>query len=411
MKPTNTRIGLAALLCLAGQAPADPRSEPSFRIIPRPGATAISADGLTVIGTSAWMWTAAGGFVDLYEPISISMTPKAVSADGSVIVGNAVINGTDRLAFRWTAETGPVPIGDLPGGLLHSWCDGVSHAGDVIAGASKSEASGQMPEACRWSEAEGMEALGTWESGAEYSESLAVSGDGATLGGRLTGTWIDDAFVWTRETGVRTFQSLTGARVPGGKVTAISYSGDVLVGAGGHSLGREAFRWSSTDGMQWLGALAPIALSSESTAVSADGTVVVGTCHVHGTPAQRAFLWTSQAGMRDIKDVLEQDAGLDLTGWNLTIATGISSNGRVIVGNGVTPAGNQASWIARLGAPGCDGDVNGDGATNAADFVVLAANFGAGPGASRSQGDLSGEGVVSSADFTILVADFECDQN
>jgi probable HAF family extracellular repeat protein len=163
--------------------------------------------------------------------------------------------------------------------------------------------------------------------------------------------------------------------------------------------------------MQWLGALAPIALSSESTAVSADGTVVVGTSHVHGTPAYRAFLWTPDAGMRDLKEALEQDAGLDLTGWNLTIATGISANGRVIVGNGFSPAGNQTSWIARLGAPGCEGDVNADGVTNAADFVVLAANFGAGPGASRSQGDLSGEGVVSSADFTMLIADFGCDQN
>jgi hypothetical protein len=38
----------------------------------------------------------------------------------------------------------------------------------------------------------------------------------------------------------------------------------------------------------------------------------------------------------------------------------------------------------------------------------LAANFGAGPGATREQGDLTGDGFVDVFDFGELAADFGC---
>lgn len=56
----------------------------------------------------------------------------------------------------------------------------------------------------------------------------------------------------------------------------------------------------------------------------------------------------------------------------------------------------------------CPGDITGDGATNSADFNVLASNFGDGPGATHAEGDLSGDGFVNSADFNILAGDFGC---
>jgi hypothetical protein len=58
--------------------------------------------------------------------------------------------------------------------------------------------------------------------------------------------------------------------------------------------------------------------------------------------------------------------------------------------------------------PACPGDINGDGNTNAADFTILAGNFGAGPGATPAQGDLTGDGFVNAADFTILAGGFGC---
>jgi endonuclease I len=73
----------------------------------------------------------------------------------------------------------------------------------------------------------------------------------------------------------------------------------------------------------------------------------------------------------------------------------------------VTQAALTVTVRATL-VPACSGDVNGDGQTNAADFTVLAGNFGGGPGLTRAQGDLSGDGFVNASDFTILAGDFGC---
>ncbi len=59
-------------------------------------------------------------------------------------------------------------------------------------------------------------------------------------------------------------------------------------------------------------------------------------------------------------------------------------------------------------APGCSGDVDGDGDTDVFDFAELAASFGAGPGATREMGDLTGDGHVDVFDFAELAADFGC---
>jgi hypothetical protein len=59
------------------------------------------------------------------------------------------------------------------------------------------------------------------------------------------------------------------------------------------------------------------------------------------------------------------------------------------------------------GAPACTGDINNDGFTNAADFVILAGNFGASVTPNTS-GDLNGDGLVNASDFVILAGDFGC---
>jgi hypothetical protein len=74
-------------------------------------------------------------------------------------------------------------------------------------------------------------------------------------------------------------------------------------------------------------------------------------------------------------------------------------------GDGTTCIDPMGNAICR-----CIGDINGDGVTNAADFVVLAGNFGAGvPNCVlHTQGDLNCDGVVNAADFTILAGNFGC---
>jgi hypothetical protein len=61
----------------------------------------------------------------------------------------------------------------------------------------------------------------------------------------------------------------------------------------------------------------------------------------------------------------------------------------------------------RIPTPSCTGDINNDGSTNAADFTILAGNFGASV-TPNTNGDLNGDGLVNAADFTILAGDFGC---
>ena len=74
---------------------------------------------------------------------------------------------------------------------------------------------------------------------------------------------------------------------------------------------------------------------------------------------------------------------------------------------GATPLGSVTVTVTAVVAPACDGDINGDGATSAEDFVILAGNFGQSV-TPHTQGDLNGDGQVDAADFVILAGDFGC---
>jgi hypothetical protein len=52
--------------------------------------------------------------------------------------------------------------------------------------------------------------------------------------------------------------------------------------------------------------------------------------------------------MRNLQSVLTTDYRLDLTGWTLYEATGVSSNGQYIVGTGSYTNGPQQAWIASI---------------------------------------------------------------
>ena len=84
-------------------------------------------------------------------------------------------------------------------------------------------------------------------------------------------------------------------------------------------------------------------------AVSGDGSIVVGKGD-SGTP-NGAFIWEPGTGMRSLYDVLQDDFGLDLNGWELWSAKGILSDGKTIVGDGKNPSGQVEAWIAHLDTP------------------------------------------------------------
>ena len=87
-------------------------------------------------------------------------------------------------------------------------------------------------------------------------------------------------------------------------------------------------------------------------------------------------------------------------------ASGLIGDPTTVISAAVLPTITGLSGGVAL-APACAADINGDGATNAADFTILAGNFGNAvpPG---TTGDLNNDGLVNAADFVVLAGDFGC---
>jgi probable HAF family extracellular repeat protein len=123
----------------------------------------VSADGSVVVGqgrsasgTEAFRWTAAGGMVGLGDlPGGIFTSSAAdVSSDGSILVGrSSSTSGTQ--AFRWTLADGMVPLGFIGG--TFSEARAVSDDGSVIVGIA-SVAGGNL-NASIWTPSGGMQRL------------------------------------------------------------------------------------------------------------------------------------------------------------------------------------------------------------------------------------------------------------
>jgi probable HAF family extracellular repeat protein len=322
----------------------------------------VSADGSVVVGTSgrassldgtsfreAFRWTAEDGMVGLgyigfigdegYVPGSYAAD---VSADGSVVVGyadGAVIPDSGFAgAFRWTAEDGMVSLGVLNPSDIESFAFAVSADGSVVVGRSDD---GAWEEAFRWTAEDGMVGLGYISGSYGFNSGAhAVSADGSVVVGSSTYSWDfeDEAFRWTAEDGMISLGFEGGAH-------AVSADGSVVVGGDGYYSEQDAFRWTAEDGMVSLGVL-PGSYWSDAYAVSADGSVVAGSSF--GDFGAIAFIWDNTNGIQDLKDLLLYEYSLDLIGWSLTSANGLSADGKVIVGSGINPNGYYEAWLANI---------------------------------------------------------------
>jgi probable HAF family extracellular repeat protein len=325
-------------------------------------ASGVSADGTVVVGesksasgTEAFRWTASGGMVGLGDlPGGLfDSHAAAVSADGSVVVGTGRVpdigGSHPQEAFRWTASGGMQGLGDLPGGDVDSIGLGVSSDGSTVVGGSV-VSSGE--EAFRWTSATGMVGLGGLPGEEIQSLAFGASADGSVVVGETLlelspelSTFV--AFRWTQEAGMVGLGQLGGTL--GSAAFAVSADGSVVVGNSSTGEGTsEAFRWTSGSGMVGLGNL-PGGNFSYANSVSADGSIIVGTgADANGQDA--ALIWDAVHGFRSLGAVLA-DQGIDLAGWTLQAATGISGDGRTVVGFGLNPNGQSEAWIAFLPEP------------------------------------------------------------
>jgi uncharacterized membrane protein len=302
--------------------------------------------GGAAIGTNGPVWPASwvlsgngsGGLSSAGQVLEVaSGQVNAVSADGRFAAGNVLLDSVDHRAYRWN-------LGDQTKTLIgYGVARGMSADGAVVVGHTGREPVVEppnpfpvtapanalvQPRAFRWTESDGRTLIG--DPSALQSSAAGISADGTTI------------------VGANTYEDAAGYR--------------------------KAFRWTSDGGWQPLGATPSGWSGSEARAVSGDGSVVVGTFTAgfltFPAPAadsmdsalvessvvvDEAFIWDADHGLRNLQDVLTTDFGLDLTGWTLTSAVGISWDGTVIVGNGFNPSGYPQAWVATVPEPSCFG--------------------------------------------------------
>jgi probable HAF family extracellular repeat protein len=200
-----------------------------------------------------------------------------ITRNGSCVVGyqdNGT--GTPYHAFRWVlngASSTPLDLGTLGNATLQSFatdanldCSVVVGYGDIAGGATQ--------HAFRWTSPGPMEDLNVLAGATGLSRALGVSNDGSVIVGE--------------------------AEFPAGAFTR-----------------KGAFRWAGGSFADLIPGLNP----SLATAVSADGTVVVG--KLGTSTASSAFRWTTQ-------NPVAQSIG-PLTNHLAAAATAVSDNGKIVV--------------------------------------------------------------------------------
>lgn len=319
----------------------------------------VSDDGSVIVGSSiptnqeqhAVRWT--GGVIQdlglLHFPGYGTEFSYAMDAslDGAVVVG-ASYRDSMQYPVRWTAESGLSNLGQLPG-TTYCGSSAVSADGSVTVGTCYTAVSSYTSQAFRWTESGGLMSLGYLPNARVLrAVARAVTPDGS----KIVGQAVDQAgnqvaFMWTAATGMVQLPFPPQGIWPT-DATAVSADGRVVVGFSGPNAG---IRWVEGVGVSLIGDLPGGNYYSEPTAMTPDGGIIVG--RSKNAFGDRAFIWDETNGIRDIADFLLAEHGLNVGGWTLYSATGISADGRTIAGLGRNPTGGWEAWVARIPEPTC----------------------------------------------------------
>jgi uncharacterized membrane protein len=351
-----------------------------------------------VADSQAASFQGIGYFTGNTGPRRYFSEPWGVSGDGSTVYGSS-LSATGMLPFRWTAETGIESLGDLPGGWVSGYALASSYDGSVIVGTSHTTNTigWNVHRAYTWTEAAGMRELPQPDDPFHSHDStcaFALSADGRTVLGLVgqasSGLPFEDyksLLVWDLHEQTAPEVHRTPSMLPprlqwldasadgstallsGGQnfiwssagfeetipwARRLSPDGSTILGAlpiWGE--GRDdSFVWTKEGGHKYIGTIDGWT-SNHATAISYDGSTVVGKLFndIMQREDHAVYIWNERDGLRLIQDMLENDFGLDLTGWILTNATGISYDGLTIVGTGINPYGYEEGWIATIPEP------------------------------------------------------------
>ncbi len=343
--PRVRRFGsgcVCALCALGNQTQAQPPGiEPIGAVV-----LGVSADGQAVAGyletdkfeLASFRWDTTGGLQQIGPGAA-----HDISRDGSTVVGDG-----GGVAFRWTADSGQLPLGSLVGGSGFSSAADVSGDGSVVVGLAD-QATGFR--GFRWTSETGMTRLGDLSGGSDFSVANAISADGQIIVGGSEGSQGGRAVRWLAGNALPQDMGLPTGLTGFTEALGISPDGDVVVGVWGDDFSNQAFRWTISGGYQLLGDLPGGLVDSVAYAASVDGSVIVGVGNPGLEKPDEAFYWTEATGMQSLRSVL-LNAGVDLSGWQTLLeARDISDDGTVIVGIGLTSSGEIAGFRAVIPAP------------------------------------------------------------
>jgi len=185
-------------------------------------------------------------------------------------------------------------------------------------------------EIYRWTAEQGFVDLG---AGYFLDSSIGISADGSTITGTIVGP---DGYTnpgrWRETTGwMNLGHPNKDCTMDGnwGSGYGVNHDGSVVVGLAWYCPGAQGFRW--TEGRGMVGLSHPKGASSRASAISADGSTIVGFYEHPKQRIRRAVRWTPKSDL--------------FTGVNTPgEATAVSSNGSQIVGQAATLNGIYAFY-------------------------------------------------------------------
>jgi probable HAF family extracellular repeat protein len=330
-------------------------------------ALAISADGSTVVGWSssangdseAFRWRAGSGMEGLGDlPTSrFQSEASACSEDGDVVIGKGLViaNGMAQpQAMRWESATGMIGLGFLPGGTDRSYAIDCSADGGIVVGSGATAAGN---ETFRWTQNTGLTSIGLLPdaSGAatRSNSPLACSSDATVIAG--SGAALEEGgpqslWIWSEAAGFTDVAFAPGEPLKNGAPPL--FRGNILVSDDVNSMvaeylngsGEGIIRWRKDHGVEEL---EKGGLTMSAWDLSADGSVVVGTCTDTGGTAH-AVAWGPDGKIRWLKELLDQ-SGTDTGDHVLISANAVSADGRIIAGHtGVDPGSGPIAFNAKL---------------------------------------------------------------
>jgi probable HAF family extracellular repeat protein len=249
-----------------------------------------------------------------------------------------------------------------------------------------------------------MVGLSDLAGGAYSSVARACSADGLIVVGQATSASGTEAFRWTGAGMVGLGDD------PGGTFNsyarAITPDGSIIVGFCTTAAGTEGFLYSHGI-MRPLGGVPGAGVHTEAHAVSASGRVMVGLVQGAGgggpPPLPGAGIWTQRDGWRTLPDYLNSlGLGPQISGWFLDDATGISDDGRTIVGTALSPGNITQGWVAVIPAY-CPADWNADGQLTPADVAAYINAWFTSLTAGTLTGDFDLDNSVAPADVAAFV--------